>query len=369
VASDSTVVSPSTSGDQLFSPITIYSPRIEDQKAVPLDLPMSSEEAADPFRHVFDAPMASRIVQALGPDDLPQAQLADILGRIGTTLKRHQQSGSWGTIVRLGNVGVEPVPTVVFGFQEPTGIDIGGGWPLDLVVTHEPFSDGVAIPVTWINSACVERDVVSIAEVSLGVATLTTGASSFGGYVRTALGDKFGVSAAHVTPEPIGSEVSCPSTVELTARLRNILPYTSLNPRPSRFHRFRDEPDAEAKHMLSTYRISDDPDDGIELVGHQGKKILSGNRLGQIVAKELRYADGIFAKHNLYLSQAGLRPFVLPTGQEHITHSKIDWVMFTVEDSRLAELSFSASFRVGADKITWVSDSAETFTTQEMKNL
>jgi hypothetical protein len=82
--------------------------------------------------------------------------------------------------------------------------------------------------------------------------------------------------------------------------------------------------------------------------------------LAAFVAKGFRYEEGIFAKHNLYLSQAGLRYFVLSAGEDHITHSKGDWVMFTVEDSRLAELSLSAIFHVGADKLTWVADSAGT---------
>jgi hypothetical protein len=136
------------------------------------------------------------------------------------------------------------------------------------------------------------RDVVSIAKMSLGVTTLTTEAGSFGGYVRTVSDNTFGVSATHVTPGSINEEVSCPSTVELTERLRNNIPYTSSNPRPSRFHRFRDRSDREARHMISTYRITDDPDNGIELVDHEGKKILSGHRLGGICGKGISLRGG-----------------------------------------------------------------------------
>jgi hypothetical protein len=98
--------------------------------------------------------------------------------------------------------------------------------------------------------------------------------------------------------------------------------------------------------MLSTYRITDDPNNGIELVGYDGKKILSGNRLGHIVAKGFHYKEGIFAKHNMLRSQEGLKQFVQPEGAESVTHSKLDWVMLMVEESRSAELSLSTFFHV-----------------------
>jgi hypothetical protein len=283
----------------------------------------------------MDAPMVARVVEALGPDDIPETDLATTLGRINTVLRDHHQSRSFGTIVRLGTAWKKPVPTVILGFPDPEGVEIGDDWLLDVVVTDELFEKCVAAPSTWTNAPCVEQEAVRFARMSIGVTAHPVEAGSFGGYVKTASGDTFGVTAAHVTPGSIGSEICHPSAVELTARLQSILPYTNYHPQPIKYRSQREE---EIREMLAKYQLSNDHVEGIEILGIPGKTIISGLRLGQLVAKEYDYKEGIFAAHNRYLCQAGLTPFVLPTGYEDLTKTKMDWALFTVENSKLVEI-------------------------------
>jgi hypothetical protein len=278
----------------------------------------------------IDHTMVDRTVYPLREGDINQTTLIEALSHIRTILQLYKANNSWGTVLMVGDrSNWNPVPMVVLGFPQTTTIELPMDMAMDIIVTNDLFSDVVTAPSTWMNSVSVDHNRLNVSGVSVGVTGLTTEASTFGGYVHTSR-RIYGITAAHVAPAPIRSEICSPSTVELTARFRAILPYTNLDPNPIRIRPVRQ---LEADTMISKYRRGYDLINGIETV--EGKILLSGAKLGNSVANRLMYCEGIFRSHNSRLEQAGRGTFVYPNeASQHLTRSKLDWLLFEVNDGR-----------------------------------
>ncbi|KAF8535161.1 hypothetical protein BDD12DRAFT_360589 [Trichophaea hybrida] len=278
----------------------------------------------------IDHTMVDRMVYPLRKGDINPTTLIEALSHIRTILLRYKENYSWGTVLMVGdNSNWKPVPTAVLGFPQTTTIELPKDMAMDIIVTNDLFSDVVTAPSTWMNSVSVNHNRLNISGVSVGVTGLTTEASTFGGYVHTSR-QIYGITAAHVAPAPIRSEICSPSTVELTARLRAILPYTNLDANPIRIRPVRQQ---EADNMITKYRRRYDSINGIETV--EGKILLSGAKLGNSVANRFTYYEGIFQSHNSRLEEAGRGTFVYPNeASQDLTRSKLDWLLFEVNDER-----------------------------------
>ncbi|RPA97333.1 hypothetical protein L873DRAFT_1691306 [Choiromyces venosus 120613-1] len=154
-------------------------------------------------------------------------------------------------------------------------------------------------------------------------------AGSFGGWLLTQDGTKFGLTCAHCLPGClVGNTVASPSTTEITARLDNIIRYTHLCPQSRRLPRSK-EREAEVALLKAQYMQLPD-NNGVEL--RDGSKIkLIGPDLGILIAKREHYTP-ILERHNQLLRSHTRREVCLESA---IAQSRLDWAIFKGSESRV----------------------------------
>jgi len=270
--------------------------------------------------------------EALLPGELPSEAINVALEFIHTLLQDSKQHGSYGTILRYSKKLHEAtVPTILFGFPEPGQVGsiilpeaIAN---IPLLVIRDKAVPTIDILPTWCLGVNHEEK-VGLADISLGGKYSISEAGSFGGWLATNDGKKWGITCGHCLPEcDVGSSVVSPSSLEIMARLDEIIPYTKYCPISRSVCKLKACED-EVDFLREKYTELPD-NDGVEL--YDGRKIkLIGPDLGILVAKaEHRFP--ILQRHNEQLRSQGKREFAVKSA---IIPSRLDWALFEACNTR-----------------------------------
>jgi len=172
------------------------------------------------------------------------------------------------------------------------------------------------------------------------------GAGSFGGFLkRTSVPETFfGLTAAHCLPGClVGMPVCSPSTVEVTARLKRLVRYTTLATPQERLHVIQQK-DAEVHQLLQQFRFHEYPD-GVEFLDpannfQQQMGLLSGDNLGVIVTSNFRNDSGLLHRYDQVLRSTGL-PFF---SASVYWRTRVDFSIFTCNEHRCVSFSYIIKF-------------------------
>lgn len=255
-------------------------------------------------------------------------------------LHKNAQEGAYACIIgRKGNGNDGISTTLLLGFPDLDSIDHVPP-PVDVLYEYrkdyvEHLSPSVLSP--WSNEEIRESALLQLSSVSLGKAGCVTEGGSFGGYIRSKSGKDsttraFGITAAHCLPEcPIGTDITSPSSLELTSRLEHIIQYTRYS--PNILH-IRDARNKEAESLLTRYTYTTNPN-GVEVLlsgdPMASRIILTGSKIGTFAGSRLTNQPGLLYKHNLDLASHGLQTFPEVTPEQS---SRLDWAAFSVEAAR-----------------------------------
>lgn len=295
----------------------------------------------------------SQIVLPLLGGEVPNSILRQTLSQIGETLRLYGQNDSWGTVLVTGEdrgMNSWPVPTVVLGFPSPPPSDEikRKEWHLPVQISQTTVElSGWGAPTSWRNSPVEHRDVFNVGPQSLGISSDLAEARSFGGFLRTASGRVVGLTCSHVLPNAdvqVGADICSPSAVEVTSRVDNIARYTNHDPAGDSRSWKNPARQVELDKMLARYHETPSVEGlqvGTSLLGRAAPVILSGWKLGTILASVMNCAGMIMKRHNLSLGDERVEGFALPGFSvinpdlgDMALPSRMDWCVFTVDPER-----------------------------------
>ncbi|CUS12949.1 unnamed protein product [Tuber aestivum] len=195
----------------------------------------------------------------------------------------------------------------------------------------------------WSMDPIRNSEAIRLESISLGIEGSLVEAGSFTGFLKRSPPDNevFGLTAAHcVPPALVGMPICSPSTLEVTARLKFLLPYTSLS-KPEDCVAVTVGLEAEAKSLVRTFRFlpclsgvtfSDPFDQFQEKTG-----VLYGGRLGTIVARELSSQNKLLFNYARGLWRLGLPTFYT----KRSWHTTVDWCIFSCAQNRYGRNIYS----------------------------
>ena len=116
----------------------------------------------------------------------------------------------------------------------------------------------------------------------------------------------------------------CPSTFEITTRLRSIIYYTEYLPQSRSSIGPSEAKKAELKSLQKMFTQVPD-EEGVEINDANGIRIkLIGRDLGRLAVKR-SHQSAILLRHNEHLREQGITEFPLPVS---IPLSRLDWAVF-----------------------------------------
>jgi len=144
----------------------------------------------------------------------------------------------------------------------------------------------------------------------------------------------FGITAAHCLPEAVnGTRVCCPSTIEVTGRLKRLLPHTTMCPPTNRLH-LNLLWESEAQSILNRFRFQAN-DTGVSFVDRPNNYdiktgLLSGEPVGEIVSYQLDSRKDLLYQYDRRLESLHLPNFSVARSWE----TTVDWCIFSCNGNR-----------------------------------
>ena len=144
----------------------------------------------------------------------------------------------------------------------------------------------------------------------------------------------FGITAAHCLPEAThGTRVCCPSTFEITSRLKELLPRTTMCPPANRLDLCQSW-ESEAQSILNRFRFQAN-DTGVSFVGQSNNYdiktgLLSGEPVGEIVSYQLGSHEDLLYQYDRRLETLHLPNFSVAKSWE----TTVDWCIFSCNGNR-----------------------------------
>ncbi|KAI5779569.1 hypothetical protein EDC01DRAFT_305574 [Geopyxis carbonaria] len=230
-------------------------------------------------------------------------------------LEQHQAEGSYAIIV-YDEQKDRPFLRLAFpsGSHGAQVSDVPDGIGIHVEIIEDKIGTASSFG-NWGYNRVIDPGLLYCGVLSIGCETNVNIGGSFGGFLRSEHDDSklFGVSAAHVLPNALGSNVCFPSTTELTQRLNQLLPYTTFAAN-LRYH-VSSRKEQEVSDLLSVYStIPGDSENGAAIIrpGSTTTQIvyLTGRTVGRLAARTFDFRNQILQRHNNMI--AGSEKFPVP---------------------------------------------------------